>query len=181
MKEFFRRLTYNKPILIFIAIMAGFIIATTLYRGSPEVDEDGNIESEIMNLHYKYNENWERIPTEISQTLYIKNDKGENELLITVYSFPLQIVNATPENAHEEIGKVYIEAYETKKGESIEIDGEKAELINYYSPAENFGGKIYIMVHNEVGYSIMFTESMTEFTEIDNPIIDEFLNNVYFN
>ncbi len=181
MKEFIRKLTYNKPAIVFIAIMTTMIILTSLYKGEVQVDEEGNIASEIMNLHYKYSEKWERVPTEISQTLYIKNEKGENELLITLYSYPLQIVNATEENAYEEIEKLYTDAYETTYGEPIEIDGVRADLINYYSKAENYGGRIYVLVHNNVGYTIMFTESMSEFKEIENPIIEEFLANVYLN
>ncbi len=182
MKEFFRKLFYDKPLVIFVCVLAVAGLSLTLYKGEVEVDENGYAESAIMDLHYKYDAQWERIPTEISQTLYIKDEEGNNELLITMYAYPLQIFGATnPEDGLAAMEKAYVDVYETQKNEPIVIDGEQVEYYDYYSEKDQFGGRIYLTIHNNIGYTIMFTVPMTGPTKFDNPIVDQFLGQLYFN
>ncbi len=182
MKEFFRKLFYDKTVVIFVAFLVIAGVSLTMFRGETKVDENGYAESAIMNLHYKYKADWERIPTEISQTLYIKDVEGNNEGLITMYAYPLQILGATnPEDGIVAMEKAYTDAYETQKNEPIEIDGVTMQYLDYFSEHDQFGGRIYLGIHNDVGYTIMFTEEMLESKKIEDPIIDQFLGDLYFN
>ncbi len=171
----------KKNILIGIFILIIVIsFVGTLKKGKAQVDENGYIDSSLMDMQYKYKEEWEKVPQEFSSTLYIKDENGENKTIITMYAFPLNLLNATEENAYDVIRQTYTGAYTILDTNEIEIDGKRSVVLDYYSQTENFGGKIYILVNNNVGYTIMCTEKMTEPTIIDNEIIEEFLKYVHF-
>ncbi len=171
----------RKLLLIFFAIILGLSLLKTFTKGEVKVDADGNYEAILMNLSYKYKPEWERVPTDINTTLYVKDEEGNNKLLITLYAYPLNVVGATKETAYDDIAKLYSDEYETETGEETTIDGKKATTLYFYSKDNQFGGKIYIVVDGEVGYTIMFTEEMHEFEKVDNELNAEFLANLSFN
>ncbi len=172
----------NKILLIIFIVVLVFSFLNTLKRGTIVTDENGYIDSYIFDIGYKYHESWERIPTESSATLFIKDEDETNELIINIHAFPLKLVGATPENAYETIEGVYKEVYETTRCEDTVIDGVKTTHINYFSDDGDFGGDIYIVVDEDIGYSIMFTEEMQSFEQIqDGEIRDQFLEDMTIN
>lgn len=169
----------NILVMLFVIVLSISFLATC-QRGEVIVDENGYADSFLNTLQYKYKPEWNRIPTETSATMYIKNEENVNELILTIYAFPLKLLQATPENAYDVIAQTYKDAYDVFDETELTIDDRKAVMLNYYSDEEKFGGRIYIIVNDNVGYSIMCTEQMDEPTYMDNDIVDEFISYIHF-
>lgn len=177
----FGELDKNKIAMIFVGIVVIAVFLINSHKGSPQIDENGYIQSSLEGLWYKYDATWERIPTDINTTLYVKDDEGNNKLLITLYAYPLAIADALSDDPYGDIEKLYTEVYETTDIEQTELDGLRADKFHFFSQEEQFGGDIYIVVNGKVGYTIMFTEPMDSMQSLsETQITDQFLSDIEF-
>lgn len=177
----FGELDKNKITMIIVGIAVIFVFLINSHKGSPEIDENGYIQSSLQGLWYKYNATWDRIPTDINTTLYVKDENGNNELLITLYAYPLAIADALSDDPYGDIEKLYTDVYDTTEIEQTELDGLRADKFHFFYDEEKFGGDIYIVVDGKVGYTIMFTEPMDTMSSLTKTqITNQFLSDIEF-